>query len=422
MPSEPELAPIVDRRAPRLSRMRRRLALAAGFGAGAATVVGLVHALVLLHAPPPRPPPAPAAVAAVPMPPPLVVTIEKTIEAPRQAVLDDDLGCPAVTAPDLPIGTPVDPRTIEIDPESSLEVSAAPAAPQLAVAHHGAAWVSDDEGRSFRRAFEDHSIDHVAVDRDGVIYAQSGEDLGVRTPGGKIRWRKIAVAECAATDAPCRYRIGLIGVELVGFSDSNIGTSTDQGRTWKRIENPDYAWSDRNDDGAVFAWNGSLYQTQHYTDMCGIDDRYTFRLDKNHRVEHDIFHDYFTDSNEPVLRASSDVTPTWTWAETCWNEAETVGRCTTKSATRNDLLRAAMLTPAEGARTLAVYQGSAIELCPRGVRQIYRVFPMDTIDAVDMAGRALVGKGMTLLRWSPVHGWRKLKTFVDPIKPDAGSD
>jgi hypothetical protein len=418
MPTDPQLAPIVDPRAPRLSRVRKRLAIAAGFAAGAATVVGLVHALVLLHATPP-PPPAPVAAAPViAMPPPLVVTIENTIEAPRAIALDDDLGCIAPTTPDLPIGYAVDPARISDvlpDSEKPMRAIAAPNGPQLAVLHEGVVWVSDDEGRSFGRAFEGHVIDHIAIDRDGVIYAQDADKIAVRAINGRVSWRSLAFVTCDPS-ARCERRIGTNGTELVGFIDDAVATSTDQGKTWKIIPDPAYAWSDHH--GELFSWQGSLYQVSHYYDMCGVDDNYVYRLDAKHRVAHDIFHNYY-DPGDAVLRPSSDVTPTWTWKEKCWTDSETLGRCAKPSG---QLLQASTLLPVEGGRTLSVYGGAVIELCPRGVRQIYRTFPFTRIDAVDPAGRILVTKGMTLLRWSPVHGWRKLKTFVGPVTPDAGSD
>ena len=73
-----------------------------------------------------------------------------------------------------------------------------------------------------------------------------------------------------------------------------------------------------------------------------------------------------------------------------------------------------MLRPREGARALAVYGGALIELCTGGVRQVYREFPFERLDAVDASGRALVMNGGNLLRWSPQTGWRKLRAFEAP--------
>lgn len=421
MPNDPELAPIVDPRGPRLSRARKRLAIAAGFGAGAATVVGLVHALVLLHAPPPPLPPPPVTAAPITVPPPLVVSIETTVEAPRPAVLEDDLECSDPTAPDLAIGRAVDPEAVVDTTDTSekpVRVIAAAAAPQIAVLHDGATWISDDEGRSFRRAFEDHVIDHIAVARDGVIYALDANQLAVREVTGRVSWRALAFVTCDAS-ARCERRIGTNGTELVGFIDDAVATSTDRGKTWKAIPDPEYAWSDHK--GELFSWRGSLYQVSHYHDMCGVDDNYLYRLDAKHRVAHDIFHNYAT-VDDPVLRPTSDVATSWGWTEKCWTDGENVARCAKPVAKRRDLLQASTLLPVEGGRTFSVFGGGVIEVCARGARQIYRTFPFPKIDAVDPAGRILVMKGMTLLRWSPVHGWRKLKKFVDPVRPDVGSD
>jgi len=219
--------------------------------------------------------------------------------------------------------------------------------------------------------------------------------------------------------ARCDRRIAANGAELVGFIDDAVATSTDQGKSWKRILEPEYAWSDRH--GELFSWRGSLYQIAHYYDMCGVDDNYLFRLDAKHQISHDIFHND-AGADNPVLHAASDVGTSWTWTEKCWNDEGNFTRCERPMAKRRELLQASTLSPVEGGRTFAVYSGSVIEVCTRGARQIYRAFPLTKIDAVDPAGGILAMKGMTLLRWSPVHGWRKLKTFVDPIKVDGGSD
>jgi hypothetical protein len=82
------------------------------------------------------------------------------------------------------------------------------------------------------------------------------------------------------------------------------------------------------------------------------------------------------------------------------------------------MLRVATLWPVEGARTLAVYNRSLIELCDDGARQIYRSFPFESVDAVDSAGRPLVVHGGQLVRWSPVHGWRRLFAAPAPKRAE----
>jgi hypothetical protein len=142
--------------------------------------------------------------------------------------------------------------------------------------------------------------------------------------------------------------------------------------------------------------------------MCGIDDLSVYRLDNAHRVAHDVFHNEY-EAGEPVLETSSDVDSSWTWRERCRTDpVGALDRCTKRDTTRSQLLQAATLLPAEGARTLAVFEHGVIELCGTGARQIYRAFPFERIDAVDDAGRLLVVRKDTLLRWSPLHGWRQL--------------
>ncbi len=415
----PDLERIVHPPVHPLGVLRKRLALGTGFLIGAAAVAALVHSMVRLHpealAVPIPAPPAPV----ITVPPPIVVMIDRTIEAPPQPPPAVELGCPTVGAADYPIGTAIDPAVLEqtFEEQKAATVRAAASAPQLAVEHAGFVWVSDDDGRTFARAFEDHLVDHIAVDPDGVIYAQSSDLLAVRVPGGKTRWRAIRQLGCTPEDR-CERTIGARGKELVVIADDRISTSTDRGQSFTSVRDPAFAWGDHGPQ--LFSWRGSLYQVSHYWDMCGVNDYPTYRLDTAHQVAHDTFHDYFTE-NAPELVASSDVESTWTWRETCRTEPDKVSRCANNAA-RSALLIAATLRPAEGARTLAVYNGSAVELCPGGVRQIYRKFPYDRIDAVDVAGRALVMRDLTLVRWSPLHGWRKLHTFSAPVPPERGSD
>src|SRR5262249_10265731 len=92
--------------------------------------------------------------------------------------------------------------------------------------------------------------------------------------------------------------------------------------------------------------------------------------------------------------------------------------CAPASSAQARILEAATLIPAEGARTLATWQGSLIELCGNGARQIYRKFPVEEIAATDSVGRPLVMRAKTLFRWSPVNGWRKLFTVPDVPVPE----
>jgi hypothetical protein len=344
------------------------------------------------------------------VPPPLVVHIETQVQSAAVIPPASSLGCP-VLEHDEPIGTLVDPVAVDSHLDWSAVVHAASRAPQLAVRHDRFVWVSDDRGRSFRRAFEDREVTHTAITPSGVIYARAGTELGVRSPGGKTVWRPITVP--CDENARCVSRIGTLGEEVLFLIDELLYASADRGKTWKKLDDTSASW--HGHDGTLFTYQGALFQVDHHQDMCGIDDLYTYRLDANHRLTHDIFHNYYI-KDEPVLRASSDVDTTWTWTTQCMDDDRPApGGCPAAAANRVGLLTAATLRPVEGARALAVYKGSLIELCAGGARQVYRSFPFESIDAVDDAGRALVVRGATLLRWSPVHGWRKLKTFVDPV-------
>jgi hypothetical protein len=362
---------------------------------------------------PPPPPPPPAV--AITVPPPLVIHIEKTIEAPPAAIppATSDLGCPLVTANDEPIGARVDP-TADADSEVTAKVFTAARAPQIAVMNEQAVWVSDDDGRTWSRAFDDHEVTHVAVSANGVVFALASYELGVRSPGGRTRWRPIEHDQ----DYQGRHtNLAVIGSEVIAIIGDQIHASRDQGRSWKHVKTDERAWDDTGT--AMFTWRGAAYQIDHYHERCGVSEQHVYRLDAKHRVTGDVFHDYYM-PDEPVLRASTDIDTQWAWKPRCWSSEtpDNTSACTARAASRYDLLTAATLKPAEGARTLAVYEHGLIELCERGARLVYRTFPFDRVDAVDAAGRALVMRGESLLRWSPLHGWRKLKTFASPRPAD----
>lgn len=420
MPDAPELRPSVGRHGdPRLAAagaVYRRVATLAALATLAVGLIGVSAALVPRRA-------APLTAVAPPvvtLPPPLVITIDRTVTvtAPPStgAAPEAKLGCPVLTSADTAIGTPVElSRDAPAQPSGASEatVVAASHAPQLAVLRDHHVWASDDDGATFQRAFADRQVDHVAIDRDGTVYAQAGATLGIRAPGGRTRWRDVAHARC---EDRCRDQLGVVGDRLVWIHDREVATSLDRGASWHAAPAPAFSWNDL--DSPPFAWAGALYQVAHYVDQCGVDDYSVFRLDARGRIEHDVFHAYFVPS-EPVLRPSSDVDTTWTWRERCWTDEDNVlGRCDRRDAKRSALLAASTVLPREGGRTLAVYDHSLIELCQGGARQIYRAFPLDHLDAVDAGGRPLVVHGDALLRWSPAHGWRRLLALPAPA-PDS---
>lgn len=369
--------------------------------------------------PPPAPTPAAAPHITVTAPPPIVIQLETVVQSPvTPATVADGIGCPVLPSIDEPIGRPINAGSIEHE-DAQATVRAAASAPVLAVQSGVGVWVSEDDGRTWSRSFENHAVEQIAVAPDGTVYALEDFALGVRTRGGKLAWRPIA-GGCDES-VRCVKSIGALGSEVVAFVDDRILTSTDRGKTWSTATNKDVVWESR-DHAEVYAFQGALYQVNHYRDMCGVDDYYTYRFDARHRVAHDIFHSYYTDNDEPVLEPSNDADAVWTWAEKCRVVEDAAGRCKKRNPDRRRLMEAAMLSPREGARALSLYGRSLIELCSAGVRQVYREFPFDHLDAVDASGRALVVNGLDLLRWSPSSGWRKLKTFAEARPPDQGSD
>ena len=210
-------------------------------------------------------------------------------------------------------------------------------------------------------------------------------------------------------------RIGVVEDRVVWFHNDQLAVSTDRGLHWKAIATTDQVWS-WNGDGRVLPFRGALYQAYHYQDRCGVDDTPTWRLDRSGRIDHTIFHNYY-ESREPMLTAADDVAAEWSWRERCWGENDWgFTSCSRRIPTVSAMLRVSTLWPVEGARTLAVYERSLVELCDDGARQIYRSFPFEEIAAVDSVGRPLVVHRGTLLRWSPTHGWRRLFT-APAIKP-----
>jgi len=110
-----------------------------------------------------------------------------------------------------------------------------------------------------------------------------------------------------------------------------------------------------------------------------------------------------------LIEPADDAATTWAWRERCRaTESAQLGTCRVRDPKRSAMLAAKTLLPVEGARVLSVFQGSLVELCPGGARQIYRAFPFDHLAAVDHAGRPLVVRSGLLLRWSAGDGWRRL--------------
>ena len=354
-------------------------------------------------------------------PPPPTVVVTTTPEHPPPAPPPapvPEVGCPAAmpTAGEVAIGCAVHRDDLLRDPsemgEPSMRVVAAGAAPVIALLRHDSTvWISDDDGAHFARVFADREVVQIAIADDGTLYALAGEhDLGVRTPDGHTRWRGNHRVSCETIN--CTDRLGLLGERVVWFHDHDIIVSRDRGKSWRSLE-IDSSWQQYSDTD-VFSWRGAVYAIDHFTEMCGIDDTPVSRFDGTHAA-YDIFHNYDGPSR-PTLEPSDDVATTWTWQTRCLpshdsdDDGEVVHRVPCKiPAKRLAMLTAATLRPRTGGgRDLAVHSGSLIELCDRGARQVYREFPFPRVDATDARGRPLVVDRNQLLRWSAVHGWRRL--------------
>jgi hypothetical protein len=416
-PPIPRLTVSVDRHAPMARRARHHTAMAA------ALLAGMVSASVMLAWPrppapaspaptPPAPPPAPAPPAPAPPAPPPVPAAALPPALPPA----DPLGCTTPSAIpsalpsalDEPIGAQIaTPTAASEETPLSPPFQVVTAGARIALRNGDRVSLSDDDGRSFHAAFASRQVSQIAIARDGTLYALSDQELARLEPPGTSRghrrldaaWRQL---EADHVRDECRNRIAAVGDRVVWLHDDEVHTSDDRGRTWRQVSNADASWG--YSDDRTLAWRGSLYQVRHDVDRCGVDDWSVWRLDGARRITHDIFHSYY--ERGAVLHPSDDVGTTWRWRSKCL--AKDDEDCTQPTPQRDALRLLSTVLPIEGGRTLGVYRGSLIELCPGGARQIYRAYPLDHLDAVDATGRALVLHEGALLRWSPVHGWRRL--------------
>jgi hypothetical protein len=405
--TEPSFARICQPNRRRRELVARAFALTAVAASGSAlvTYAALREPQVVAA----REPPTPLVVAirlvaqsapAVPSAPPVAPAPPTT---PPPTPTDAALGCPSLADDPPPIGAAL-PRATQPEQDASaqpLTIIAAARAARLAVrTADGHVLISDDDGATFRAAFVDHAVDEIRFDRDGVLYARAGATLGVRDE--HEHWIDVTVAACP--NETCRDHIATVDDRVVWIHDGHIATSSNRGKSWRQTPD-DQTWS--SDDGALFAWHGALYQAEHYSDMCGIDDSPTWRFDPaTYRVTNTIFH-HSGDPGEPTLEPDDDAGSSWHWQERCHDESRS-GSCGSRNATLALLLKAATLRPVEGARTLAVYDRALVEVCSNGARQVYRTFPFDHVDAVDSHGRPLVASAGAVLRWSSRDGWRRL--------------
>lgn len=344
-----------------------------------------------------------------PIPVVRAVTVREPVAVPVvPAPQPDALGCPELAADDETIGVPVvvTPRLEPVDPSPIAQVVAAAHASVLALrTTAGKVRVSDDDGKTFRAVLTDRTVDEIRIDAEGTLFARAGSDLAVLAPGARhASWRTFDAATC--DNEGCRDEIGVAGDRLVWIRGRQLASSRDRGRTWK-LAPDDMPWSQAQ--GTLLTWHGSLYQLEHYEDECGLDESPTWRFDPDtNAVTVAIINNEPVEGNE-VLRPTSDVDPSWTWTRQCRQESPSdLGPCR-EVQVPFALLLAKTLRPVEGARTLSVSDnGSLIELCRGGARQVYRQFPFGSIETVDSHGRPLIIDGSDVVRWSPAHGWRRI--------------
>ena len=234
------------------------------------------------------------------VPPPLVVTEVREVPTPPPPAPPDPLGCPELPESPPPLGRPVDLRGADARGDD-VRVLAASAAPVIAIRRaDGIVRVSDDDGATFARAFDQRTVDELAIDGDGRLYARSGAWLGTRDPAThRDRWRQTPFEA---------GRIAALPGRVVWIEGTVVHASRDRGATWRAIR-ADLPWAD-SDDGDLFTWRGALYLVQHYEDMCGVDDWPTWQL-AGGTVTHAIFHGGY--GNDETLDAADDVGTTWTW-------------------------------------------------------------------------------------------------------------
>jgi hypothetical protein len=401
----------LERSVVRDQRRRKRQVLSA---VTAVIALACVCTIVLLAVgPPPR--------VVVAHTPPVIVTVDRIVPAPAPAapmIEPPPAPEPAQTVVTCPVLDPAADRSIgaaivldKSEPdEPRMRVVASAVAPRIAILAGATVFVSDDDGAHFANAFVGHDVSQIAVARDGTLYAIDGDKLGVRAfPGSTDVWRCVPGAVCQDSgECPwCDNRIAAVEERLYWFHNAAISVTSDQGRHWRSIPTDDAAWPSASDD-SLLSYRGVVYQLEHYHDMCGVSESHVWRLARSGKIDHAIFHDYY-ESREPVLEPDDEVATAWRWRERCWrDDSAMLSSCSRRIPTVSSMLRVATLRPIEGARALAVYAGGLIELCEDGARQVYRAFPFPSIDAVDAQGRPLVVRGGELLRWSPVHGWRRL--------------
>ena len=425
------LAPHVEA-APRWRRQRRLLLTAALWAGGALALAG--SAALLLCAVLPR---FDLELAATPAPPPAPGASGAT---PAGSV------CTAALAADDAIGERVGAGALADDPDGWRGVAASPNQyGVVAVWDARTLWLSRDDGRTFHQALAGRQpLAGVSVGRDGRVFAaRQGGWLGWLTPAGAVRWRHIDLDQVLAVDArgPWLAVFGLTRDRADGLSPLLL-LSRDHGRSFRRQVVPAYGDAGNQvrvqpggtidlllqtggaEAGArhlrghvngrpfVEAWNGSEPQPLGLTHDGGglalVGDAST-RPGASVELRR-------CPEAAPQIAPSAGLTPPERPQDGASGRGASPRRCGgpvragPSSAAPLAVHDWNVIVGASATRTLAVIDGALEDLSPVHGAEIvspHTPGPVRTL-AVDGLGRGLAVVGRTAVRFSALHGWRRL--------------
>lgn len=358
--------------------------------------------------------------------------------------------CTAALATDAPIGERVGAGSLAEDPEGWRGVAASPDQyGVVAVWDERMLWVSRDDGRTFRQALAGRQpLAAVAIGRSGRVYAaRQGGWLGVLTPSGAPRWRQVDLDQVLAVDAsgPWLAILGLTRDRSDGFSPLLL-LSRDHGRTFRRQVVPGYGDAGNqvrvqrdgtidlliqtggveagsrhlrgHVDGRPFieAWRGDepepLGLTHDGAGLALVGDASTrpgasveLRRcpDAAHRGEPSLTEPAFTATSGPPRDVGSRPRAV---PRRCGDVVRLAGSSAVPLAVHDWNI----LVGASADRTFAVLDGAIEDLSNPGAAEIvspHTPGPVRSL-AVDGLGRGLAVVGRSAVRFSRLHGWRRL--------------